>query len=487
MLKKRLAVSLAAGLAAVMLGSCGSGNTTVTAPGSGALYVLFSDAPACDVLSFQLRIAGMNLEPEGSDTLVPVISSTALIKTNLSSLRDSTTVLTLASVEAGTYDRLTINLSGPLLGIYDPTQDPPSKAQALSFDTLEPTIAINPPLTVVKNGVNVLRLDFNMLRTIEVDAQGQITGNGTPVITAFPVTANEEGFGDLRNLVGFVSTVSPFAIGDKFIGALNLQLLGGTGPVVTVNLTEDSTLDGAPALNQLETGRFAEIQAFLDPDGNIVARTVKVEERSAVEDSTLAFIGYVTSITRDTDGNLTQFYLHVTEEEPDVSLTIPLNTTVEVNVLPETTFQTSAPDANFADLPFDGSNLTLGQQVVVHGTYTVSTDTGVLDTVDAAAIYLRLQMVQGKFSSLIRVESDGRSGAFSLTPCCSLLQGTPIQVITDSNTAFVNVFGLGDLSPQPSLLVLGLPFLVPDGATINGVTVPAGSMAVLAQQVHQLQ
>jgi hypothetical protein len=486
MFNKRWAVGLAAGLAALLLSSCGNGNsTTVTAPGTGALYVLISDVPTCDVLSFGLRISSMNIEPQGSDTGIPLISSATLLKLDLSSLRDSTTVLALTTLDAGTYDTINLTLSAPQLGLYDPAEDPPSRVQGLAFSTLAPVVTINPPVTIVKNAVSVLRLDFDMLRSIEVDAQGQITGNGTPVITAFPVTATDEGFGDLRNLVGFVTTLSPSPVGDNFIGSLNLQLLGGSGPIATIFLTADTTLDGVPALNQLETGRFAEVQAFLDPSGNIVARTVKIEDRAVVEENKLAFIGFVNSITRDTGGNLTQFNLHVTEEEPDSGLNIPLNTTVEVNVLPETAFQVSAPDANFADLPFDASNLALGQQVVVHGTYTLNTDT--LDTVDAAAVYLRLQMVQGNFSSLTRVESDGRSGAFSMTPCCSLLQGTPMAVITNSNTTFLNVFGLADLRPQPTLLVLGLPFLLPDGATINGVTVPAGSRVVLAQQVHQLQ
>ena len=486
MLNKRWAVGLAAGLAALLLSSCGNGNsTTVTSPGSGALYVLISDVPTCDVLSFGLRITSMTIQAEGDDTEIPLISSATLLKLDLSSLRDSTTVVALTTLEAGTYDTINLTLSSPQLGLYDPAEDPPSRVQGLSLSTLTPAITINPSLTIVKNTVNVLRLDFDMLRTVEVDAQGQITGNGTAVVTASPVTGTDEGFGDLRNLVGFVSTLSPSPVGDSFIGSLNLQLLGGSGPVATVYLTADTLLDGVPALNQLETGRFAEIQAFLDPSGNIVARTVKVEDRAVVEEHKLAFIGFITSITRDTDGNLTQFHLHVTEEEPDSGLNIPLNTTVVVNVLPETTFQVSAPDANFADLPFDASNLALGQQVVVHGTYTLNTDT--LDTVDAASIYLRLQMVQGNFLSLTRVESDGRSGAFSLKPCCSLLQGAPIPVITNSNTTFLNVFGLADLRPQPTLLVLGLPFFLPDGGTINGVTVPAGSRVVLAQQVHQVQ
>jgi hypothetical protein len=488
MLMKRLAVSLAVGLAGAVLSSCGSGDssTITTPPGNGALYILISDNPVCDVLSFQLRVTGLTLRPQGTDQEVSVISAASLIKLNLASLRDLTTVLALSTVKEGTYDAVTISMSAPQLGLYDPTQDPPSLIRGLTFSTLKPVVPINPPLTVVKNKVNVLRVHFDMFRTIEQDSQGQITGNGTPVLEAFPVVANEEeGFGELHNLVGFVRTVSPFPSGDKFTGSINVQLLSGSGPTATVNLTADTALFGTPALNQVETGRFVEIQSYIDPDGSIVARTIEVEDRSVVEDKKVAFMGFVNSITRDADGNLTQFNLHVREEEPDISLVVFLDNTVVVNVLPATTFQFSARSTNFADLPFDASNLAVGQEVVVHGAYTKNTDAPT--TVDANSVYLRLQSIQGNFSSLVRIESDGRSGAFSLAPCCGLLQEAPILAITNNETAFLNVFGLAALRPQPNLLVVGLPFFLPDGATINGVAVPAGTIALLARQVHQLQ
>lgn len=484
---KRLAVSLAVGLAAVVLCSCGNGDsTTVTPkPGNGALYILIGDTPICDALSFRASVTGLTLTPQDSETVVPVIGAASLIKLNFASLRDLVTVLSLGSVQAGTYDKVTITFSRTELGLFDPTEDPPSRVQGVVFSTLAPEIPIDPPLTVVENKVSVLRLDFDMLRSLERDSQDQITGNVTPFIKAVPVVANEEGYGDLNNLVGFVRTVSPSRINDTFIGSMNVQLLGGTGPSATVILTEETGLFGAPALNELETGRFVEVQAYLDPDGNIVARNIEVENRAVVEESKVAFLGFVNSVTRDADGNLTQFNLHVREEEPDVSLSVFLDHTVVVNVLPETTFQTSSRDTNFADLPFDAANLAVGQEVVVHGTYTLNTDA--LTTVDADSIYLRLQTLQGNLSSLVRVESDGRSGAFELAPCCTLLQGAPILAITNSETAFLNVFGLADLRPEQTLLVIGLPFFLPDGGTINGVTVPAGSIAVLTKQVHQLE
>jgi len=65
------------------------------------------------------------------------------------------------------------------------------------------------------------------------------------------------------------------------------------------------------------------------------------------------------------------------------------------------------------------------------------------------------------------------------------------MVVTNSQTTFVNVAGLAELTPQPTLLVKGLPFFQPQATTVNasnGVTVPvpAGTLVMLAKQVRRL-
>ena len=63
----------------------------------------------------------------------------------------------------------------------------------------------------------------------------------------------------------------------------------------------------------------------------------------------------------------------------------------------------------------------------------------------------------------------------------------PIYVVTNNQTAFVNVTGLGGITTVNSLLVKGMPYYEPQAITINGVTIPAGSMVLQAKQVHVLQ
>jgi hypothetical protein len=342
-----------------------------------------------------------------------------------------------------------------------------------------------------------------MVRSIEVDAQGQVTDQVNPILKAATVVPSDpDGFGFFDDLVGFVRTVSPYPVGQNFTGSFSLQLLSGTGPSVAVNVTydpdnpndpnkttqlygiPDGNGDGIPDLNQLLTGQVAEVGAYIDNNGNVVARTVQAEDRAVIELNQLAFLGYVLSVTKDADGNVTEFQFYVREEEPDVSAGVPLDSVVTVNVGSTTTFNLSSPPINFANLPFDATSIVPGQELIVHGQYTLVTDQPT--TVAANSIYLKVQTIQGRLGSLVQVGSDGKTGAFWLTPATSLLQPTPILVMTNIDTVFLNVFGLSHISPQATLLVRGLPFYQAEAGTINGVAVPAGTLVVMTRQVHQL-
>jgi hypothetical protein len=510
MLKRTLAV----GLAAVIMASCGGNNTpSPRVLGKGALFTFIGDTPASDVLSLRTTVTGMTLKEQGTTNKVTVFPSsattTSLVKLNFASLRDFATVLTLAGVPDVTYDEVTITFSVTQIVLYDPTNDPPIRVVTAEMSTAAPVIPIRPALTIVKDKVAALRLDFDILRSIELDADGQVSGKLTPILKASPVVSIEgQGFGEFDDLVGFVSTVMPYPTGQDFTGAFTMQLLSGTGPAITVNLTSATQLfdvyqEGVPELNKVETGRMVEVDAVVDEKGNLVAKTVEAEDRAVVEDNKLAFLGYVIAVTKDESGNLTQFSLYVREEEPDVSWQVPLDSVAVVNVAPPctipppapttppscTTFLFSSRPTNFANLPFDATAVAPGQELIVHGKYTTTTDQPT--AVDANMIFLKLQTVQGTLASLVQVGSDGKTGAFWLTPSSSLFQSAPILVFTTNTpefqTAFVNVFGLAELTPQAILLVRGLPFYQTQAGTIDGVAVPAGTLVITARQIHQLQ
>jgi len=182
----------------------------------------------------------------------------------------------------------------------------------------------------------------------------------------------------------------------------------------------------------------------------------------------------------------------VRDAEPDDPSTLTMDSIFQVDLTVNPTYQASVMGPNFANLSFGPQNLAVGQELVVHGAYTKPpTVAGVSSTlpftVKPTSIYLRLQSMQGAMHSMVQIGSDDETGAFILTPCCSLLQGTPIYVVTNNQTAFVNVTGLGGITSVNTLLVKGMPYYESQATTINGVAVPAGTLVLQARQVHVLR
>jgi hypothetical protein len=513
---------------AFVLVGCGGSTKTVAPVQTGTLITFIGDTPACDILAFRPGVTKISMTPQGAGAEVAVLLGTPAfapsIKVNLAGLRDAATVLNIASVAAGTYDAITLTFQLPTVVVYDNTQVAPNPPLRKLSVTLNPTapkipmqspLVINPPVTdpttkAQTQQVSALMVDLNFLQSIGPIAAGQTTVTVAPVLTATPLTGSTElaTFEGLRGFVQRVDTVSSNTAITNVVGDFQMQLLEGSSgaPSILVNLTTATTTPGLPEttvgcpsgalqcpdLLHLPTGEFVEVDGYLDTKGNFVANDVNVQDRENADQNKLAFIGYVLSFNPDGSIN---FAVH--EEEPNPNVASPPLDTALVVTLPPPPYQFSSPATNFANpqLTFGPQNLVPGQELIVHGTYTLHTATPPAlpppTTVAADKIDLPLQTAQGNFASRVQAGSDDKTGAFMLATCATLLQGTPIMVVTNSQTSFVNVAGLAELAPQPTLLVKGLPFFQPTATTVNagnGVTVavPAGTLVILAKQVHQL-
>jgi hypothetical protein len=509
MARRVLAIAVVV-MAMCLATGCGSSSTTTTSSGTGTLYTFISDTPFCDILSLSLDMTGATLGVSGSTQTVTLLSSlSTVLSLNLAALEDFGTILADTSTTARAYDRISVVLSAPTIVVYDATQNPPIRtiSATLTTGSTPQLFNINPPLIVNANQVSAVAMDFDMARSVELDSQGQITGNITPVVTLTTLTASpNNGFGELDGLEGFIRTVQTTSFsagGVTFIGGFTLQLLpssvGTGGADVTVDLTNSTQLCGPATvsnqpctplpLNQILTDSYAWVDGFLDSGGNFEATTADIEAQEIPADNQIAFIGTVLTVTQNTSGQVTAFSMFQRDQEPPAGFQISTNSAVNVTLSPSTIYQSSAPATNFAGLPFGPSAIAVGQEVVVHGTFSVPA--GSLPTVAADAVYLKLQTHQGNLLSLLAVQADGLTGAFTFFPCATMFQqaeapALPIYVFTNSSTSFVNTTGLSSLTPQPGILVKGLLYLEPQSVTINGVTVPAGKLVLLAKQVVQL-
>ncbi len=287
-----------------------------------------------------------------------------------------------------------------------------------------------------------------------------------------------------------------------------------------------------PCLAQIVLPSYAEANAYIDTTGGLIANSVDIEDMEDIDiGNKLGLIGRVVSLITDTTGNLTGFNFYVRSEQPDFESGVALDSVVTVNLQPTTIYQYVPRALNFAgnfgscaDLTcldpapiFGPSTLAPGQELVVHGVFTAppSGTTGLPVTVAPDSIYLKSQAHFGNFASVIQASADDKTGAFLFTPCCDVFGGQSVIVLTNSQdaiinniqtapppnpdndvtsttvlshvtqTQFINASGLTGLNRQRSLLVRGLLFRQVQATVINGIDVPAGSLVMLAQKVHQ--
>jgi len=508
--QRRLAKIAVVALLAGVLTCCSSTSPPPGPTPTGQLITIVHDVPICNAITAAVVVQDLNFSQSQGGVFAPYVNTTSAfapeIRLNLQQLRDFSTILFSGPVKEGSYDQADMSFELGQLAAYDPLLSPPVHSYPVTFTNSAPVLSINPPLVITPGKVNVMVLDFDVLRMLGTDSSGNLNGLITPVanITQLSATGpsgtvNPNGFGELDDLWGFVRSISNTNTSSNpiYTGSFQMQVLSPStadAPQIPINLTATTQQIGFSGLNHLLPNSYVEVDAILDSQGNFGAQTIEVQAvenpfptQSTVKPST-ALIGPITSIKTDAAGNPTQINLWVRDAEPDDTATIVLDNIYQVNLDSSPTYQASVLGPNFANLSFGPQNLAVGQELVVHGAYTRPPSSSSLPyTVEPTAIYLKLQSMQGKLNSMVQIGSDDTTGVFILTPCCSLLNGVPIYVVTNNQTAFVGVTGLGGITALNNLLVKGMPYYEPQAVTINGVNIPAGTLVFQAKQVHVIQ
>jgi hypothetical protein len=503
---------LLAFVTALMTMACGgssSGDLQQTPNTNGALYSFIGDTPSCDVLSFAAFLTELRLHEVGKpSTSLVTVWPTALASAStspvieMSTLRDIMTVANLTSIPPGNYDQAVLKVIVNTASTYDPTQSPPVKKFSPTIASSSVTINLQPALIVTSGKVSAIMIDLDLPQSLNVDSQGQLTGTINWVFSGYPMLASgSTGFGEMDSEYGFVRSVNSSSSGAAFTGSLVLQThtatAVGNGPALNINLTDttDLCMEGAcgvpvSEIDQLTTGSYVEADVYVDENGNVVANRIQVEDREVRNENLLGYVGPVLDVTRDGNGNVTQFDMLVRETEPPDPSNIANSTPVTVYVSQATTFNPLliSPGLNSlassGNLAFAVDTLAPGQEVVVHGVFSKAS--GGITTVTANSVYPRFQSVQGTFSSLAGTPgSDNKTGAFQMAPCNGLVSSNPFMVVTDAQTVFENTSGLSRLSPTTPMLARGQMYLNVNGSTINGVQIPAGTLVLLASKVRQ--
>jgi len=340
--KRLFLPALAAGLATVLMVGCGSGmggGTSATTSGpTGSLVAFGTDQPSCDVESFMVTISSAALVPQGGGTAVTITPPSQPV--DFASLVDFTNILSLGSVAAGTYDQLQLTLTSPALTVLNTSTTPPSaQLVTTTFSNGTPTdaltVSINPALTITTGATAGLVVDFNLRKSVQTDpTTGLVTGVVDPQFTLTPSVASAGQLGEADTLYGVVQAVTPTSTDPSFTGSFTLQVQGGVGQILTVqvNSTTDFEGDSLTGLSTLTATTFVEVDAIVDTSGNIIAQEVDAEEQVVTTGQHAGFLGKIIGVTRDSSGNATGFNLLVGRETRDMTSEVPLQSSLTVTL-----------------------------------------------------------------------------------------------------------------------------------------------------------
>ena len=171
---------VAVAIASLLLAGCGSGSvssTTTTNPQTvtGASFIVGTDAPVASVTSFSVQVDSI-MASDANNNSVSLLSGTPTV--DFARFNGLQTLLDMNDVAVGTYSSVTITLGAATIGYLDTsTAEPTIKTEAANLTTSTVKVTLAHPLVVAQAGAPVgLHLDFDLRKSIQVDANGQITG-----------------------------------------------------------------------------------------------------------------------------------------------------------------------------------------------------------------------------------------------------------------------------------------------------------------------
>ena len=473
--------------AALMVG-CGSGggSGSRSSPLDGSVVAFGADAPLCDVESFVVTITSAALVPQAGGTPVSLITSTSPATVDFARLADFSNILSTASVPPGTYNQLNLSISSPQLITLNTSTSPPSaQSVAVTLTATTFNIPISPALVITSSTTSGLLVDLNLIQSVQVNGVGQATGTVDPQFTVSAPAVAGTTVGEADALYGMVGTPSTTNLPSGFTGSFPLTLADGAGQTLTILVNQNTVLegDGVATFADLAANTFVEVDALINTSGQIIAQTIDAEEQVSAGSEKSAILGRVTGVARDVAGNAISLTLLVEDEIPEMSATIPLDSTLTVTLANTTHYFSNWQNWNPQAFTFGPQTLGVAEKVAVYGTL----GTGSPPPMTATQVFLRPRNVLGNFRTVIGAAADGKTGGFSMTPCGALFAGQPITVLTYANTNFTGINGLNGLTAAPTIDTNGVLFyLQTDGTSGTGINWVGPTWVMQARGVHQL-
>lgn len=362
-------------------------------------------------------------------------------------------LIDMNDVAAGTYNCVSISLGSATIGYLDTSSaEPKITTENATLSTNSLTYPLTSPMVVATAGAPVgIHMDFNLRKSIQVDANGQITGAVTPTFTVKAVNNSDQG----AYIDEFIaSVVSTNATANTF------TIQGPHGRQFTVNVDGQTEWDGGASLSGLNASSIVLISGTLDR----ADATINADEVALLSDTGFYAAGLVTYVNPST-GPANSFDLYVRG-------TLPANTGVSdgniatVDLSGSEKFSIYWRHGPLAQFLFNPSALLPGQHVAVGGPATGAAN-------GSAVTVKRVMLRAWGFNGTVvpGSENDG-NGTFQMqvNGFAGVLIPQKVTVYIAGNCDFRDGFtGISSVTDNASVRVVGL--LLKDPTSGNPILV----------------
>lgn len=445
-----LACALTAGLAGC---SGGSSSTTPVQPSAqtGSVFLAGTDAPLPSIVSFQVQITNVTLSSGGSSTPVSILSGPQTV--DFARFNGLQTLLDFNAVPAGTYTTVNVSLANPVISYLNTTTTPPtiSTVPNPSLVNSNLTIMLSTPFTVTA-GQNIgLSMDFNLHNSIQIDANGQVTGLVNPNINFTVLTPNTPA----AEIDEFnASVVSVNASAGTFVvqGAHGRQFT-----VQTSNTTEWENNDSINSLTPNQT--IVAISGQLQPS----SQTITADDVAVISQHGF-FAGGLVTYVNPSSGPASNFNMYVSGTLP-TGTGVTLGQIANVNLTGNEKFYMFRHKVHdgFTQFLFNPSMMVPAQDVAVGGASSGAQNAQAL-AVDR--VVLRFSGISG---TVVSGSVDPSTQSFQLNAdgIRGVLFNGPVTVYIGGDTGFRFGFnnGIGDLKNVGTARVRVVGFVLKDPAS----------------------
>ena len=437
-----------------------SGNSGTNSAQTGSVYVLGTDAPLPSVVSFSVSVQSITLS-DGSSTPVSILNGAQTV--DFARFNGLSTLLDFNSIPTGTYTTATITLGSATLGYLNTAPSTAPSINTLPATLTQPVVTINlaSPFVVNSGDMDALRFDFDLRKSIQVDANGQITGQVTPVLDLKALSAGDPE----RYIDEFdAGVVSIDAASNTFV------MQGPHGRQYTVQVSANTEFENNETIADLTTSSIIQISGSFAPN----SQTITADCVGILSQDGYWAAGLVTYVT-PAQGAANSLNMYVRGELPaDTGLT--LGQIANINLTGSEkyfVYKLRTPLTNFF---FNSSLLVPGQHISIGGPLSGA---GNSQSVTAHRIVLRHEGHAGEW---VVGSTNTGNGTFSFNSdgLAGVLFNGPITVYTTPVTQYLGgLNGLSDLSGNSAISIRVVGLILKNPSTGNPVFV--------ARSVEELQ